>query len=546
MGDHRHIGVEGVWGLAIILSACVQFPAEAADFFADGVAAGDVTDTSVILWTRAEESGPVRAEVALDADFASGVLVFPDFASAERDATVKIAVEGLMPARQYFYRFVSEVDSTRISRTGRFRTAPSADVPAQLRFVLSGDSNFAYRPLTVAGHAALEEAELFIWFGDTMYGDVPASDLGVAQTLDQYRAKYRQIRSDAHIRDLLSTTAVWTGWDDHEVFNDYAGLDPAVSVERKHAAYQAFFEYMPIRAQHVSEDPFRTYRRFHYGSNIEFFMLDGRQYRDTSARDACGGNPDPFGFLFGNATADPACQDELGRPRQMLGPEQLAWLKQGLLSSTAATKFVVNNVPLTHISLLPYDRWDGYDAQRRELLEFIDTRQITGVVFLTTDTHANAYNPDVTAYFRHNRSDYQLGNGIRCAEIIAGPLGTETLGDELIEFASSLIGAGESPLVRVFLGLAENLLVARIREINRLAFIADDRIGYAVFDVDETGSWRLTVRGKSSTTARVEGTAIETLYSTEDGGSAGALPCCWPALMALGGMWLCRGRGGAP
>ena len=74
-----------------------------------------------------------------------------------------------------------------------------------------------------------------------------AGGLGVATTLDEYRAKYRQVRSDPNVRKLLAAVALWTGWDDHEVANDYCGLDPSLSPEQQRAAYQAFFEYMPVR-----------------------------------------------------------------------------------------------------------------------------------------------------------------------------------------------------------------------------------------------------------------------------------------------------------
>ncbi|MBI5063620.1 MAG: alkaline phosphatase D family protein, partial [Desulfatitalea sp.] len=124
--------------------------------------------------------------------------------------------------------------------------------------------------------------------------------------------------------------------------------------------------------------------------NAEFFFLDERQYRDASAKVACASNPDPYGVMLGPLTRDEACLRELSAERTMLGAEQLQWLLDGLRSSNARLKFVVNNVPLTFLGVYPYDRWDGYDAERRTILEYIDANAIDGVVFLTTDIHANA------------------------------------------------------------------------------------------------------------------------------------------------------------
>ena len=210
------------------------------------------------------------------------------------------------------------------STVGRFRTPPADDVAAALRIVFSGDSNFKYAPMSVMSSAARENADLFIWFGDTIYADVPAGGLGVAVTLDDYRAKYRQMRGDANVQALAAAAAVLVGWDDHEVTNDYSGTDPNLTPAQRDGAYRAYFEYMPIRPQALDGDGFRTYRRVRYGALAEFFLLDGRQYRDVSAEAQCGGNPDPDGFALGLLTRDSACRATLRGPRTMLGEAQWA------------------------------------------------------------------------------------------------------------------------------------------------------------------------------------------------------------------------------
>lgn len=511
---------------------CIATPAVGFDFSL-GVSAGDVTDKSVILWTRADLPGELRAELALDRSddpFADIVQTAAVAATTDNDRTVKLEISGLSPASDYVYRFIRTDDETAVSPIGRFRTAPSSDQPAALRFVFSGDTNFRSAPFGVMSHAAHEDADLFIWYGDTIYADTPAGGLGVARTLEEYRAKYAQTLGDPNVQSILARTAVMVGWDDHEVRNDYAGTDPDLSNAQRDAVYRAFFEYLPIRDQQAPGDPFRTYRRFRYGANVEFFVLDGRQYRDVPADDACNHNIDPTGFILGPLTHNAGCLAILGRPRTMLGEAQRAWLTNGLLESTAPVKFIVNAVPLSFVGVLPYDRWDGYDAERRALLEFIDANEIDGVVFLTTDIHANAYNPDVTTTFRNYRPDYMLDNGTPVAEIIVGPLGNATARESIVGFG------GGNPLLFGLLDFAERGFADRLRSVNQLAFIETNRVSYAVINVSVSGDVSVTYRGTAPKDANDPNAAIETIFSARlaPGSSAPlSLPCGIPILSVL-------------
>src|SRR5262245_56556655 len=164
-------------------------PVRAEMGFSSGVAAGDVSSSGAILWTRADLPGRVRLEVAGEPAFASIVIRSEADATEERDLTVSFDVTGLNPRTTYYYRFARGDDPVTVSRSGRFRTAPADDASADARFVFSGDTNFAYAPFGVVASLAREEADAFIWFGDTIYADVPAGGLGVARSLAEYRAK---------------------------------------------------------------------------------------------------------------------------------------------------------------------------------------------------------------------------------------------------------------------------------------------------------------------------------------------------------------------
>lgn len=523
--------------------------------FSHGVAASEPIPGRGLFWTRADAEGGVRLIVSESPGLDVRVAEAEGTADASRDLTVLLEVAGLEAGRDYFYQFRRMNDDAQRSAIGRMRTAPAAMTAGAVRFVYTGDSNFAYAPMVAMGFIPAERPDVFIWFGDTIYADVTAGGLGAAVTREDYRAKYRQMFGDPGVQAALSGSTLLVGWDDHEVFNDYAGNDPALNRDQQVAAYEAFFEYMPIRPQGVESDPFRIYQSYSYGAHVDLFLLDARQYRDPSAELDCRGNLDPLGALVGPLLRDPACIDVLDSDRTMLGREQLDWLKQSLLESTATWKFIINNVPMSFIGVFPYDRWDGYDRERRELLEFIDAHRITGVVLLTTDIHANAYNPNVMRYFRLHRPDYRLRNGVVVREVIAGPIGNATAQQSIAGVGGSIFGASRSEWVSATVGggasasggrrtlldgltryFSETLIRA-----NQLDFIELNRLSYVVIDVDEEGELDLAWRGIAPEEAASEGAAPHTFFSTRlapPGKSSRAVPdfvsgapCFLPVLM---------------
>ena len=519
----------------IFLVVSVVVSADASRGFSSGVAAGDVTENSAIIWVRPDWLTVVRFELATDEAFTAIEQQTELLASPDADLTIKLALSNLVPNTEYFYRFTTVGAPEITSPVGRFRTAPPADEPAPLRFVFSGDVGYRFAPFPAFAQLAREDADFFLWFGDTVYADDVAAEGGAATTLDDYRLKYREIRGDPSVQEALAALPVWTGWDDHEVTDNYAGADPAFSADQIEAAYQAFFEYMPLQDQQIEDDPYRTYRRFHWGSQIEFFVLDGRQYRDPSAEAACGGNPDPFGIVLGPLAVSGVCRDTLSQQRSLLGQEQLEWLMQGLAESTATVKFVLNDVPMSYLGVLPYDRWDGYDAERRTLLEFINEHEITGVHLLTTDFHSNWYNPDLTRYFRARRTEYSLPNDVPVVEAIVGPLGVDTFYASIVEMAADLLGITADPLLSSLLAGLEQNVTGRLQCESGFSFVETDRVTYLLVDVTADGAVEIAYRGSDSGDVDDPNAATETLYSTAAERTASA-PCCLPlVLLALVG-----------
>lgn len=428
--------------VASVATACLPPTTPGTALFPDGVAAGDVTPTGATVWVRTSTDAQVDLAVHDDIGL-SGTPVFSGSAStsAATDHTAKIEVTGLQPGTTYYYRWTSGSD---VSQTGRFVTAPSPGSDVSFSFVYAGDSDGlpfagppAFNAFEVLDRARLETPAFFAYLGDTIYSD-SGQEPSDATTLDEYRDRYDHNRSFAHLRNLMSATGTYAQPDDHEVYNDYDGqtVDPS----RYANGWQAFHDWMPTNTSNVLGDPTCAgdprYINQRWGTQAEIFVLDQRSCRSDSAiveSVVCEGDlaptaPASIRTAAGLTPAPPAgCIDAIFDPdRTMLGPVQKARFKSDLQASTAKWKIVLSELAWQQFWALPYDRWEGYGAERNEILNFIRDENIEGVVFLTTDNHANIFNevfidvltdPEPIAY-----------------EAINGPIATNTFEQEIIDF----------------------------------------------------------------------------------------------------------------
>jgi alkaline phosphatase D len=365
--------------------------------FAEGVAAGAPKPRGIVLWTRLEgQTGDrrLRLEVARDPGFRRLVLRRDVVARAGADHTVKARVEGrklLAPHQEYWYRFATTGGSSPV---GRFRTLPPPDSRQPVRIAAFSCQDWqagwygAHRVI-----AADDDLDLVVCLGDYVYernfyesikvrqDTLGANRDGEVQTLDEYRAKYRLYRSDADLRAMHAAHPFVAIWDDHEVEDNYARDLPGEKTEhvrvpflqRRAAGYRAWDEYMPF--EYVGRGT-RIYRSLRVGRNAELFLLDQRQYRDDQP---CG-----------DEIAAP-CPEAETVPRDYLGREQLAWLKDGLRASGARWKLVGNQLMIMSLDGAPgntlnKDSWDGYGLERRSLTEHVRAH-VRDVAFLTGDIH---------------------------------------------------------------------------------------------------------------------------------------------------------------
>jgi alkaline phosphatase D len=325
--------------------------------------AGDVTADGAIIWLRAEPGSQVSLQYGTESALGNFIETAPVAVDAECDDTAKIPLEGLESAKTYYYRAV--VIGKRPGPIGQFVTAPKPDDLMPVKFCFSGDSRQSYQPFTIMDSIRSKQPNFFLHLGDTIYADIG----GRASRLPEFWAKYRANRYDFPSQRLFTETSTYVIWDDHEVANNCGPAHPLMPVGRR-----AFFDYWPIRRN--PHDPDRLYRSFRWGKAAELFILDARQYRNY-----------PRGTI--------------------LGRQQKQWLYDGLGSSTALFKFIATPVPLYGGGA---DRWDGFPAEREELLRWIAQKNIKGVVFITADMH----------YAAVSRVPGRPG----LKEIVAGPIGS--------------------------------------------------------------------------------------------------------------------------
>ena len=389
-----------------------QHPVRFADDpFRLGVASGYPRPDGAVIWTRlapdtAQANGgldpapiPVRWEVARDEKFASiaasgSVDAVPEWAHA-----VHVEPLGLEADRWYWYRFIA---GGAASPVGRMRTAPAAGAsPARLRFAFASCQQYEQGWFSAYRHMAGDDLDLVVFLGDYIYESswgrehVRKHNRPEPYTLDDYRARYAQYKSDPDLQAAHRAFPWIVTWDDHEVDNDYAndrpedGMPAAQFLLRRAGAYKAYYEHMPLPSGMRPEGPnMRIHTSLAWGALAKFHIVDDRQYR---AWQACPAKPG------GSNVVDPeACEEIRDASRSLLGAEQEAWLDRGFAASRAQWNILAQQTLMAQFDRKAgegrrfwTDGWDGYPAARRRLLESMVARRLANPVVIGGDVHMN-------------------------------------------------------------------------------------------------------------------------------------------------------------
>ncbi|AOZ48721.1 alkaline phosphatase D family protein [Chromobacterium vaccinii] len=461
--DRRHflkttLAGSGGWllGAAAQAAPALIVPDRLRPQAASGIQIGDVGADRAIVWARADRTARMQVEWDVSERFADPRKLRGPWATEATDFTTRIDLSGLPAGEQLFVRvrYEDAASPRALSEPllGRFRTASRQ--PRDLRFVWSGDTagqGFGINPdwggMRIYETMRRQQPDFFVHCGDTIYADGPmAAEMTVeegkiwrnlvtpevskvAETLDEYRGRYRYNLLDDNVRRFAAEVPQIWQWDDHEVVNNWSDsknlADDARYREKSIGVLQAratraFMEYAPLR-HYGDRESERVYRRLPQGPLLDVFVLDMRSYRDANGANLQAEGEPGGGFM---------------------GREQLHWLLEGLKSSRAVWKAVMADMPL---ALQVGDgknadgspRWEamangdhgqprGRELELAWLLGEIKRQDIRNVVWFTADVHytaAHHYHPERAAFADFNPF----------WEFVSGPLNAGTFGPNALD-----------------------------------------------------------------------------------------------------------------
>ena len=386
-------------------------------YFSLGVASGCPRPDQVILWTRlapdplngggmANHAAAVRIRVSRDEGFRNVILDELVTATADEGHSIHSVARGLEPGRDYWYQFSYDGSESPIGRT---KTADPAAGEAKiaLAYCQHYETGFfaAYRDLAEwAPDCVIHTGDYIYEYGPGKLG-VTMRDVGGGErrpfetvrlhqgpettTLWDYRNRYALYRTDPHLQAAHAAAPWIFALDDHEVDNNWAGdipqdphkQTPVEFLVRKIAAFQAYYEHMPIERPPVLDglhSHLQMYGAYRLGP-AQIHLLDTRQYRSDQA---CGDNRRAY------------CDEVWDPTRTMLGKNQEAWLTEGLKQSDAPYNLIATSIWFTPYryneppadAIRNLDSWDGYPAARQRLTNAL-TDDALNPVFLTGDWH---------------------------------------------------------------------------------------------------------------------------------------------------------------
>jgi len=436
-------------GAALAAPALLRFPVAWAqsDPFALGVASGDPWPDGAVLWTRLmlgpDPGDPPRQtvaahwELAEDEKFRTVLRSGSETVGPDLAHSLHVELRGLKPGRFYWYRF-HHAGAT--SAVGRTRTAPApGDAPDRLRFAFASCQQYEQGYYAAHRHLAAEDLDFVLFLGDYIY-EISYGRTRVRQhggpapaTLPEYRRRYALYKSD---RDLQASHAAFPWaliWDDHEVENDYANdrpekLDrsPEDFLKRRAAAYQAYYEHLPLRAaQRPAGANAQLYRSLGFGRMAAVVLFDDRQYRSYHA---C---PKP-GRAGANVVGD-ACAERTDPARTMLGEAQERWFRERMAVGAARWSVIAQQTLVSQFDenegegrRFWTEAWDGYPAARRRLIDAVAETRAANPLIVGGDMH--------TFFACDVKRDFDRpGSATVASEFVGGSITSQALPQERLD-----------------------------------------------------------------------------------------------------------------
>lgn len=420
-----------------------------------GIASGDVTNKSIILWSKTNSSAIMNIEVSKNGSF-EYPLQYSMMVNESTDFVGHHKINNLEPDTRYIYGiWFSDIENPSLNSkkiTGTFKTAPSSQMERNITFAVGGDlggqgyckrPDIGYSIFTVIRNL---NPDFFVANGDMIYADDtcpkngPQNSKGwinipgdfksildttidwenLTQVKEIYEKHWMYNKNDSHYQKLYQNIPVYSQSDDHEIADNYSGNSTFYNnqtQDRKgfknivREGWNSFFNYSPVEIS--PQEPTRIFKKINWGQNMDLFILDSHQYRSQ-------------GLVLDNE-----------QNKTLLGNTQLEWLKRGLINSNSTWKVILNDVPVS----IPHcannfsgcDNWATdnksqytFSKERYEFFKFLDEKNIKNIVFVVTDAH---YPSSILI-----KNDFDGdGDELRIYEFVSGPLQAATLDPVLLD-----------------------------------------------------------------------------------------------------------------
>lgn len=452
----------GLTALPLVLALTVSNIAAADDggpLMEQGIQFGDLAPGRTIVWSRTDRSARMMVEYAFNEQFDDSRIIRGPYALESTDFTARQDLVGLPQGSDVFVKvWFEDLTNTHIKSEpviGHFHTIGKRD---NIRFVWGGDTagqgwgiNESFGGMKIYETMRQVEPQFFIHSGDNVYSDGPIppskpAENGrmwtnivtpevskVAETLDEFRGRYKYNLLDDNLRRFNAEVPQIWQWDDHEVVNNWSDAKD-LSADSRYTvkdvplliarATKAFHEYAPLRP-HDAEESERIYRKLSsygklrklsYGKLLDVFVIDMRSYRGPNTNNL---------------------QIQEGADTAFLGETQLDWLKNELKRSRATWKVISADMPIglnigDGMDAQGNPRWEaiangnngpaaGRELEIARLLSFIKHEHINNIVWLTADVHYAA------AHF-YDPTKAQTKGFSPFWEFVAGPLNAGSFG----------------------------------------------------------------------------------------------------------------------
>lgn len=444
--------VKGTFASSLLLNSAWSSVALAAlesedtkNTFMYGVASGDPTQNSLIIWTKinTESSKPetVNWLISTDVNFKRIIQSGTYQASSDSGYSVKVDIKNLDPGVRYYYKFIYNGIE---SEPGRTRTLPSGDL-SKLSIAIASCSNFPFGYFNAYDAIAKDESIDFVVhlgdyiyeYGPDGYGGETGKKIGREHipareilSLSDYRLRHAQYKSDLASRLMHAAHPLIPTWDDHESTNN-PYMDGAQNHQenegswqhRREVSLQAYFEWMPVRDPAPGERKEELWRAFNFGNLATMVTLETRHTGRSKQIDYKEHLPN----IKSKSDRDHFVSEILGdTSRTMLSPKMTEFLRTALTNSVQHDipwRIIGNQIPMarTHVPRitdellkqleitedsplynevqqfkalgewdLPIysDTWDGYPVAREQFYSTCAEAGASDLLVITGDSHA--------------------------------------------------------------------------------------------------------------------------------------------------------------